>query len=428
MKNKFKFLVGFSLRRKIERKSFLISNIVLLILVILISNLDTVITSFGGDFDDVYTIYYEDDLEENYFDMFSLAVKNGPFQGKNDLIVINESYTLEADDKNVIVVKVNEGEEITAKISSNDLVSTTLYSSIYSTLNGIKMDATATKLNINQEDISKLLKQISIEREVFNDEGKNEESEALLGGLSFIVIMPFFFGILMIVQMIGLEIFDEKSTKSMEVIMSSVEPKVHLLSKLAAVNIFAIIQFVLLVLYGVIGVLIRSFFAKMSFSNASLPFDINLSSYSDRIVGVIIIITILFLLTNLLYSLCMAILASTANEMDDYQKIISPIMILMVLGFYTAIFSPLFDGAVFAKIMSHIPFFTLMIAPGLFISGDISVLEIIIIFLIHIVTLIAIYSIGIPAYKQSVLDYSNDGVFKRFIKNIRSTRKIKLNK
>lgn len=57
--------------------------------------------------------------------------------------------------------------------------------------------------------------------------------------------------------MIGAEINEEKSSKSMEIIVTSVSPKIHFLSKIITSNLYAIIQCVLFVIYFGIGVLIR---------------------------------------------------------------------------------------------------------------------------------------------------------------------------
>ena len=50
MKNKLKFLIKQSINKKIKTKTFKIVNIVLCILIIGLSNIDRLITFFGGDF------------------------------------------------------------------------------------------------------------------------------------------------------------------------------------------------------------------------------------------------------------------------------------------------------------------------------------------------------------------------------------------
>ena len=51
MKNKIKYLIKACIDKKIKTKWFKITNIVLLILIVGIINLNTIVKSFGGDFD-----------------------------------------------------------------------------------------------------------------------------------------------------------------------------------------------------------------------------------------------------------------------------------------------------------------------------------------------------------------------------------------
>ena len=53
-----------------------------------------------------------------------------------------------------------------------------------------------------------------------------------------------------LIQMIGAEINEEKTTKSMEIIISNVSPKTHFLSKVIAANAFVFIQGALLIVFG----------------------------------------------------------------------------------------------------------------------------------------------------------------------------------
>ena len=52
MENKFIYLTKYSLNKKIKNKWFLIVNVLLLIMIIFLTNIDFVIKSFGGDFND----------------------------------------------------------------------------------------------------------------------------------------------------------------------------------------------------------------------------------------------------------------------------------------------------------------------------------------------------------------------------------------
>ena len=415
MSKKQWFLTFFSLKRKIFKKSFIISNIVLLLLVTIFTNIDSIIRLFGGDFEESYSIYYTDDFDNSSYELFNLALSNG-FLVENELFIYNESYELTEDDDNTVVIHLSE--DLVGTVTSNELIATQLYATITGALDTVKLESTAIRLELSQQDIIDLKTGVQIDRIVINDEDATELEGLIQEGLSVLIVMPLFFGLIMIIQMIGLEIFDEKSTKSMEVIMSNVDPKTHLKAKMFAANIFSLIQFGLIITYGLIGAGIRGVISRLSLPQV----DIDVASYAKELSSTLIVIVILYIFTNILYSMVMAILASTANEVDDYQKIISPLMILMVVGFYTAIFSTFFKGAVFIKVMGFIPFFSLMIVPGLFASGEIGVGTVLIIIGIQAVFAYLVYRFGVPIYKQSVLDYSTDNVYKRLIKNIKNSK------
>lgn len=113
--------------------------------------------------------------------------------------------------------------------------------------------------NISSELLNSIYNPVEIDRIYLNEDmNDNQELIEMIGTVLIIVfILPFFILILLIVQMIGAEINEEKSTKSMEVIISSVSPQVHFMSKLISANVFAILQGILLILYSVIGIVIR---------------------------------------------------------------------------------------------------------------------------------------------------------------------------
>ena len=60
------YLVGVSLKRKVKTKWFVIANILLAAMIIGVMNIDTIITAFGGDFNEKTTVYVLDETNESY--------------------------------------------------------------------------------------------------------------------------------------------------------------------------------------------------------------------------------------------------------------------------------------------------------------------------------------------------------------------------
>ena len=88
MKNKLKFLIGMSLKRKIKTKWFVLANIFLAILIIGVANIDHIITFFGGDFDKAIA-YHNSAVGGNTYSHFGVGVTRGTdFNGEYALIFL----------------------------------------------------------------------------------------------------------------------------------------------------------------------------------------------------------------------------------------------------------------------------------------------------------------------------------------------------
>ena len=66
MINKLYYLTTVSLKRKICTKWFIIANVVLAILLVGITNIDSIIKMFGGDFNKKTIVYVIDNTNESY--------------------------------------------------------------------------------------------------------------------------------------------------------------------------------------------------------------------------------------------------------------------------------------------------------------------------------------------------------------------------
>ena len=265
MNKKMQYLIENSLKKKFKSKSFIISNIVIVVCLLLLVNIDTIINFFGGDFGKNFNIYVVDDTDyvyEGYETILNTAYlgildSNNYALTESDKTVEELSKEIKEDEKEDIIVHIKESDNIfEANIISYEYVDSTLYQSLVSALNTTKYNIALMNSSLSEEELALISKEVAVERTIL-DETLNEEEEiikTIASVLIPIIILPFFMLILLIVSMIGAEINEEKTSKSMEIIISSVSPKIHFAAKVISVNIFVIAQSLLLVLYGVLAV------------------------------------------------------------------------------------------------------------------------------------------------------------------------------
>ncbi len=433
MRNKLKFLIKNSLDKKVKTKWFKIVNILLLVLIVGIINLNSIIKSFGGDFDEKSYIYVNGDdvsyeIFKTNFDSYiaSAGVSNYEVKKVDDIEEIKIAIKEDKND-NVIVDITNNNHLITGDIISYETIDTITYQVIEASLTSAKTTIYLASSDLTNEEKEALLMPISINR-VFLSDSIDEYAEAkeTLGSILIpLFIVPFFMLIILLVQNIGADINEEKSTRGMEIIISSVPPRTHFFSKIIGSSLFVTIQGLLFFVYAGIGLLIKNITGGETSSTVSSSIsgimDV-LKSYGvmDNLIPAIIIIVLLFLISFVAYSLMAGILASMTTSIEDYQQLQSPIMIICVLGYYLAIMASVFEGSIFIKVASFLPFISTMLAPIMFILGQISLMELFISFLIMGGTVFILFRYGLRIYKIGILNYSSKDLWKKMFKSIKT--------
>lgn len=428
MSNKFWYLTKQSLRKKIKSKWFVGINIMLAIVIIALININSIIAFFGGDFNEKTKILVVDKTEMS-FPIFKQSIKEVTKDEEGEKLVVKETDKTEKELKKelkenevAIILENDEESFVNAKIISKEKIDNTIYQYITQGLNTTKTSVALIKTNTDPQLLAQISSPMETKRVVLNDKKSVDENmEMVMSSLFPTLILPFFMLIIFLVQMIGGEICEEKTTKSMEIIISNVSPKVHLLSKVLSSNIFIIVQGLLLVLYSVIGILIST--------KGQLTIDPNVDSlltatvesgFLDKIITLLPAIIIMMILSFLAYSLIAGILASMTTNMEDFSQIQTPIMLVLLAGYYLAIMAGMFDGSTLIRVLSYVPFISCLVSPSLYIIGQISMIDVIISILVLIITIALMIKYGLKVYKVGILNYSNEKIWSRFAKALKS--------
>ncbi len=434
MTNKLKFLTKISLKRKINTKWFLIANVIFAILIISLLNIDSVISFFGGDFDETQIVYLKDNTNKTY-DILKAqndSYKNitndeeNAFKIKKTNKTSNEIFK-DKTNKDAWYLKIDNDKTnyIKATLITEGYVNTSLYTGISTILNNTKTTIAMQESNIDQNELAKISEPLKIEREIL-DESKKTEGEnmqMLMSAVFPILILPFFTLTIFLVQMVGAEINDEKTTRGMEIIISNVSPQTHLFSKVLASNLFVLLQAALLIIYAIIGFGIRKLIGTpLSSGGIDINSIINTVIQSDFVSNLVYIIPlalILMILTFIAYALLAGILASMTTNIEDFQQMQMPIVIISLIGYYLAMMAGMFEGSIFIKILSFIPFISAILAPSLLILGQIGITEVIIAIILLVITIWALLKYGMRIYKVGILNYSSKNLWKKMFKALK---------
>ena len=434
MNKKLWYLTRLSLNKKIKSKWFVVAYIIILIVLIGILNIDYIIKLFGGDFDKFTNILVVDNTNYVYDDLENIYNESSKYieDIKNSTITLSDKTTEELKenlkDKDIILEINNDNDNfINAKVIVNGSVDTIIYQFITTSINQVKTNVALNSYGIDKDTMDLIEKSVDIEKININEDKKDDDLTNLALGVIFpIVILPVFLLVTYLVQMIGSEINEEKSTKSMEIIISNVSPEVHFLSKLISSNTFVLFQGLLMIIYSLFGGLLRLILSGgnvLSSNNEVLSEITDTISRLDilsKLSNAIPLTLILIIVTFIAYSLLSGILASMTTNMEDFQQLQTPIMVISLLGFYLSMASSMFDGSVFIRIMSYLPFISLFLSPALFLVGQITLVDVSISVLVMVVLIFLLYKYGLKIYKVGILNYSSSDLWKKIFKAIKS--------
>ena len=203
MNRKFLYLTKVSLRKKFKTKWFVITNIILAVAIILLLNINSIVTFFGGDFDSKTNIIVVDNNTNSYElfkqniesysnslnsdeDEVKVTVKNS----KKDVKKLKDNLK---DDEILVELNSDNKEYLKAKVTSNEKIDTVTYQVLSQSLNSTKTTIGMAINNIDANTLNNISSPVTIDRVVLNEDNNVDENMDLIMSSVFPTIILQFF-------------------------------------------------------------------------------------------------------------------------------------------------------------------------------------------------------------------------------------------
>ncbi|SOC40999.1 ABC transporter permease [Salinicoccus kekensis] len=399
--NKFLTTFRHTYLSKVKAKSFIITTIIVMLLIILAGNFNKIMNLFDGS-EEIGTVEVE--ASDAFTEQFSEVLSR----------MSGEMSVVESDGD--IVITVNETVPVSAVVESEFNINAAQQAEIEIALEDMNRMMVMETLDLSEEEAALMMAEVSVDYEtsVSPAEGEVEveagaEPNYLNVVIFYITVFVMFFIVINYASQIGTEIAMEKSSRVIEMIVSSVSPVNHLFAKILAIicvsltQLFFFVVTIIAVIYLVdIGELISEFGLEAN----------------DRTVPMIIYSLIFLLLGLVLYLSVSALLGSFVSRMEDLQQALLPVTMMSLGGMYLGMFNLFDPGNLLVRITSYFPFFTPFVMPLRVLDPDTSHVTVLIGIIVVLITIgIAVY-FAARIYKGSILS-TDQGI----IKNIRKFNK-----
>ncbi len=228
---------------------------------------------------------------------------------------------------------------------------------------------------------------------------------------AYIMIYALYIVILLYGQMVTMNVATEKSSRAMELLITSAKPESMMFGKVLASCIAGFTQLVAI------------------FGSALLFYNINREYWSgfemadmffDIPPVLLVYMLVFFILGFLVYAFLFGAIGSTVSKLEEVNTAVTPIMLLFVFMFIAVMVS-MSSGNVdslLMKICSYIPFTSPMAMFTRIALSDVALYEIIISIAILVVSVFGIGLLAAKIYRVGVLLYGTPPKITTIIKNI----------
>jgi ABC-2 type transport system permease protein len=414
--NSFWIILWHTYLSKLRTKSFIITTIITVVIMMGLSNINNIIEKFekNGGKDRVAILDETGQLYEPLEKQVKIVNKDLELKLYNGSLSEAEKAVEKGTYKGLIQLRFNQEKLPKATYKAMSIADSAGYSDIQTSLQQLKTMLVASQINLTPVQLQKLYEPVEFSKVALEKNAKTEEQLNQARGLVYVLLFIIYFAVIMYANMIAMEVATEKSSRVMEILISSVSPIKQMFAKILGIGLLSLTQLAVFLTVGYssfkhnMSTLKGGFFETFGFGN--IP------------VATILFAVIFFILGYFLYATLAAFLGSLVSRIEDVQQMITPMTLLVVAGFMIAMFGLSNPDSSFITITSYIPFFTPMIMFLRVGMLTIPVWETALGIGVLIATIIILAIFGARVYKGGVLMYGKSNSYKDIKKALQLTK------
>lgn len=389
-------VASFTIKEMVKKKSFIVSNIIFLIIILVGTNIPRIINNFNNGDGSLTKLLIVD--ENNKFNGSLDSLKENDIG--YDISIVNEKY-----DENYIkeLIENEEFDEVIVLNIDNQTVVFDDYQSevsfvnfsteqIVSAITNIYYNINLLNLGLSEDQLNKMNIDFKVNNIYFSE---SDSGNSIFAMMMFSIAL--FYAVFFCASQVSASVTVEKTSKIIETLTTSTSPKYIVLGKTLGVGLVGLAQ----LLYLLIALVVSA--------NVFLPKDmldgfINLNSITFNVWVTVILY---FILGYTLYALIFALTGSLVQKPEDIQNANSPVSLISVFSFYLAYFSMMNPKSSLSMFASIFPFSSAFSMPARVLLNIVSPMEFISSILVLILTCILIGYASIKVYSNAILNYGN---------------------
>lgn len=401
---------------RFKTKSFLISTIITLLFVVGVANYQAIFDSFSDDgkteigvLDESGEFFkpLEKSVENTNEDIDIVAYDKSEESGKS--AVENEEFDA------LITLTMNADKLPEATYYASNIADSSEQKAIQQQLQQLKVAAATKQAGVDQETITAIYSPVTFNTVALDESAKSSEELSQARGIVYVMLFVLYLSVITYGNMIATDVATEKSSRVMELLVSSVSPVTQMFAKIIGIALLGLTQ---------VGLLLGLGYALIVSKQDELTGGVfQYFGIQGASASLFIYAFIFFILGYLLYATLAAMLGSLVSRTEDVQQLIMPMIFLVMIAFFIAMYGLSNPSSSFVVICSYIPFFTPMLMFLRVGMLDIPFWEVALSLGILVGSIVLMAIIGARVYKGGVLMYGKSSSLKDIKKAIALSKK-----
>lgn len=384
-------VMKFTMKDMIKRKSFIISTIIFLIMIVVGFNIPNILKSINGeDTSDKLVIVDEENIFEGSLESlknvdtgYEIKISNSKYEE------IKEKINNDEIESAIIVEKQDNNIKI-RYIVKNTTMMTNVPDDIISMMNSLYSNLQISKLGLTESQLKSITPNFDYALEQTEEEKANGNVFAIM-----LLSIVLFYAIYFCAYQVSSSITTEKTSKIIETLVTSTSPKTIVLGKTIGIGVVGLLQLILLVGTALIS-------AKAFLDPELINSILDISAITPYL-GIITVIY--FILGYLAYALLYALTGSTVSKPEDIQSANGPVAMLAVIGFYLSYFTMMNPTSSLNVFASIFPISSPFCMPFRIMMGLASTTDVLISIAVLIITILIIAKVAIKIYSNAILNH-----------------------
>jgi ABC-2 type transport system permease protein len=420
-------IIAHEYKKRLAQRSFIISTIVILILIIIGSFVPTIIQyisatstaqtkvvivnkdgSIAGMNNDALLRYIDNTL--NGTTPGQSTTGKPPFSIK--VVSSNSTGSLQSQVKNgtlnillVLDRPSNQDVQFTYYTNANP-ISDSNVSKVQALAGQLSLLDRSSRLGLTPEQTSKLFAQPEFSVVNVGQTQNNRSTSDIVSGyiLAYVGIILIFTSVLLYGNGVATGVAEEKGSRIMEILVNAATPFQLMAGKIIGIGAAGLTQMAAFVIVGISMLLLQNPIKTALLGSNTGGLNLNITGSS---ITLLLLLLVYFILGFLLYATLYAAMGALVKRQDEVQNAVQPLTWLFMIGYFVSFFGIYASDATWVKVVSYIPFWTpttmlMRVAVSSVPWWEIALTIVLMIVAIFVCTVIAarIYRFGVLMYGQ----------------------------